>query len=292
MSERDYLKGVPLRLAKSFYPLARPQFKEIDIHIPLDALQDEYDFGLERVAIETFETYQTERERLRVIEEKWRKEKAEADALEQERLRLIEEKWRKEKAEAYALEQERLEKFRHSTVGYYPVDNNSQTPVFPSWQQQWDAHGVLPPPYPGPLQLPVVTTGGSPSVESRTSASTMPLLTNGVPPVATSASTLNPFAPTPVSDVNSFTKIHFPFLTNYTQTNRERDRAAERIYHQQFNSIHRPLQRLSVAAASSPSNIGLPPPSDQVPATATGLRPSITPNQSYGGVSFPNRNVI
>lgn len=41
MSERGYLEGVPLRLNSKFYPLPRPQFKEIDIHIPVDALQDE-----------------------------------------------------------------------------------------------------------------------------------------------------------------------------------------------------------------------------------------------------------
>lgn len=41
MSERGYLDGVPLRLNSKFYPQPRPQFKEIDIHIPVDALQDE-----------------------------------------------------------------------------------------------------------------------------------------------------------------------------------------------------------------------------------------------------------
>ena len=41
MSDRDYLHGVPLLLGQKFFPLPRVQFREIDIHIPLDALQDE-----------------------------------------------------------------------------------------------------------------------------------------------------------------------------------------------------------------------------------------------------------
>jgi hypothetical protein len=38
---RGYLDGVPFRLNSKFYPQPRPQFKEIDIHIPVDALQDD-----------------------------------------------------------------------------------------------------------------------------------------------------------------------------------------------------------------------------------------------------------
>jgi len=41
MSERGYIDNVPLRLTPKYYPQPRPQFKEIDIHIPIDALQDD-----------------------------------------------------------------------------------------------------------------------------------------------------------------------------------------------------------------------------------------------------------
>jgi len=41
MSERGYADGVPLLLSKNFYPKPKTPYKEIDIHIPLDALQDD-----------------------------------------------------------------------------------------------------------------------------------------------------------------------------------------------------------------------------------------------------------
>ncbi|XP_021943261.1 protein enabled homolog [Folsomia candida] len=116
MSERGYLEGVPLRLNSKFYPLPRPQFKEIDIHIPVDALQDEYDFSLERGTLMQVKTWeeeyrleqqrralrakqeeearlQAEEERKR-LEEEERIRRAEEDRIrriEEEKARLIEE---------------------------------------------------------------------------------------------------------------------------------------------------------------------------------------------------------
>jgi len=87
------LEGVPFRLSAKFHPQPRPQFKEVDIHIPLDALQDDYDFSLERgvmVEVRNFEEKMRLEAERRAEEEKLRQDQEEEVRRKPEEERLPE----------------------------------------------------------------------------------------------------------------------------------------------------------------------------------------------------------
>ncbi|ODM90196.1 hypothetical protein Ocin01_16488, partial [Orchesella cincta] len=96
----DWLKGVPMELRPRYYPKPPLRFKDVDIYIPLDVIENDYDFTEERRVLAETKMWQEYKENERLDEEERQRRLAE----EAERLRLEAEECLKQEEEERQLQ--------------------------------------------------------------------------------------------------------------------------------------------------------------------------------------------